>query len=159
MAEPQETSFVPVRLEPEAVMPHRAHASDAGWDLVSREDVTLAPQSRALVGTGVSVALPAGTVALVCPRSGLATKHGVTVLNGPGVVDAGYRGEIKVSLLNTDTDAALEIRRGDRIAQLVILPYLSAPLRAVEDLEESDRAARGFGSSGGLAAAQTETKE
>lgn len=159
MAEPQQIAAVPVRLEPDAVMPHRAHDSDAGWDLVSREDVTLEPQARALVGTGVAIALPPGTVGLVCPRSGLAAKHGVTVLNGPGVVDAGYRGEIKVALLNTDVSTPLEITRGDRIAQLVIVPVLGAPLQAVEDLEDSDRSVRGFGSSGGLASTSTETKE
>lgn len=147
---------VPVRLDADAVMPSRAHPTDAGWDLVSREDVELAPHARALVGTGVAIALPPGTVGLVCPRSGLAAKHGVTVLNGPGVIDAGYRGELKVALLNTDPENTVRIAPGDRIAQLVIVPVLSSALVAAESLEDSDRNDRGFGSSGGVSA-DTET--
>ena len=144
---------MPVALADGAALPSRAHAEDAGFDLVSAEDVTLAPGARALVGTGVRLALPSGTVGLVCPRSGLAVKHGVTVLNGPGIIDAGYRGELRVPLLNTDASQAFEIRRGDRIAQLVIVPFLAPQLREVADLETTDRAAGGFGSSGGFAAA------
>lgn len=143
---------MPVMLAPGAVMPHRAHPGDAGLDLVAADDATLAPGERALVGTGVSLALPEGTVGLVCPRSGLAARHGITVLNGPGIVDAGYRGEIKVALLNTDPRETFTITRGDRIAQLVIVPFAAPSLQQVEALEETQRAAGGFGSSGGFRA-------
>lgn len=133
-----------------AVAPVRAHADDAGLDLSSAEDLTIAPGGRALVDTGLAVALPPGTVGLVCPRSGLASRHGVTVLNGPGVVDAGYRGPIKVALHNTDLAEPFALRRGDRIAQLVVVPFLAPVLRTVEELDDTERAASGFGSSGGF---------
>ena len=103
-------------------VPVYAHPGDAGADLVSTETLTLAPGQRALVGTGVRIALPDGYVAFVVPRSGLAAKHGITIVNSPGTVDAGYRGEIKVSLLNTDADEAYAITAGDRIAQLIVMP-------------------------------------
>lgn len=144
------TPDLPIVVGPEGTTPQRAHAHDAGLDLSSAETHEIPPGGRALVGTGVRMALPSGTVGLVCPRSGLATKHGVTVLNGPGVVDAGYRGEVKVALLNTDPDHTVRIAPGDRIAQLVVLPFLAPVPTPVEDLDDTDRAHRGFGSSGGL---------
>lgn len=144
-----------IRLQEGVTAPQRAHADDAGLDLASAEEVLLEPGARALVDTGMAIALPPGTVGLVCPRSGLAARHGVTVLNGPGVVDAGYRGPVKVTLLNTDPEQAVRIHPGDRIAQLVIVPFLAPVLREVEDLEATDRAEAGFGSTGGLAAAPT----
>ncbi|GAB4096295.1 dUTP diphosphatase [Brachybacterium horti] len=139
-----------LRLAEGAVAPVRALADDAGLDLSSAEDLTIAPGGRALVDTGLAVALPPGTVGLVCPRSGLASRHGVTVLNGPGVVDAGYRGPIKVALHNTDPAEPFALRRGDRIAQLVVVPFLAPVLRTVEELDDTERAASGFGSSGGF---------
>ncbi|GAA1489573.1 dUTP diphosphatase [Brachybacterium sacelli] len=139
-----------IRPAPGAPMPHRAHADDAGLDLTSAEDVEIPAGGRALVDTGISLALPPGTVGLVCPRSGLAAKHGITVLNGPGIVDAGYRGPIKVSLHNTDLAEPFGLRAGDRIAQLVVVPFLAPVLQEVDDLDVTDRAASGFGSSGGF---------
>ncbi|UQN31650.1 dUTP diphosphatase [Brachybacterium kimchii] len=145
---------MPVVLAEEAVLPYRAHAHDAGFDLISSEELVIPALGRALVGTGVSLALPEGTVGLVCPRSGLAVRHGVTVLNGPGVVDAGYRGEVRVPLVNLDGEQEFAVHRGDRIAQLVVVPFVAPRLEVVADLEESERADRGFGSSGGLRAAE-----
>ncbi|QNN83526.1 dUTP diphosphatase [Brachybacterium sp. Z12] len=133
-------------------MPHRAHADDAGLDLSSAEELVIPPGGRALVDTGLAVALPPGTVGMVCPRSGLAARHGVTVLNGPGIVDAGYRGPVKVSLHNTDPTEPFALQVGDRIAQLVVVPFLAPVLQEVEDLDETDRADGGFGSSGGFGA-------
>ena len=129
-------------------VPSYAHPGDAGADLVSTESVRLEPGQRALVGTGVRIALPEGFAAFVVPRSGLAAKHGITIVNSPGTVDAGYRGEIKVSLLNTDTDAAFDIAPGDRIAQLIIMPVLQAAFLPVDELPESPRGEGGFGSTG-----------
>lgn len=131
-----------------ASLPRRTHHDDAGLDLSSATALTIPPGGRATVPTGLAMAIPSGTVGLVCPRSGLAAKHGVTVLNGPGVVDAGYRGEIRVVLHNTDPESAFEVAAGDRIAQLVILPVLPLRPQEVDDLEETERAHRGFGSSG-----------
>lgn len=125
-----------------------AHAGDAGADLRTTEDFSLAPFERALVPTGVSIALPAGYVALVHPRSGLAVKQGVTVLNGPGTVDAGYRGEIKVPLINLDPEHTAHFHRGDRIAQMVIQRYVEASFVKAAVLPGSDRALQGFGSTG-----------
>lgn len=125
-----------------------AHPGDAGADLVTTQDVTLAPFERALVPTGVCIALPAGYVGLVHPRSGLAVKQGVTVLNAPGTIDAGYRGEIKVPLINLDPEHTVEFHAGDRIAQLVIQRYVEATFVPVESLPSSDRGQRGFGSTG-----------
>lgn len=139
-----------IRLEPGVPLPHRAHADDAGLDLTSSEDLEIPPGGRALVDTGTAVALPTGTVGLVCPRSGLASRHGITVLNGPGIVDAGYRGPIRVPLHNTDLDRPFALRRGDRIAQLVIVPFLAPALEQVDELDDTDRASAGFGSSGGF---------
>ena len=125
-----------------------AHAGDAGADLKTTEEVTLEPFQRALVPTGVAIALPAGYVALVHPRSGLAVKRGVTVLNAPGTIDAGYRGEIKVPLINLDPEHTVTFQPGDRIAQLVIQRYVEARLVPAASLPGSDRAERGFGSTG-----------
>lgn len=127
---------------------HYAHAGDAGADLRTTEEVTLKPFQRALVPTGVAIALPAGYVALVHPRSGLAVKQGVTVLNAPGTIDAGYRGEIKVPLINLDPERAVTFHPGDRIAQLVIQRYVEAKFIEAQTLPGSDRAERGFGSTG-----------
>jgi dUTP pyrophosphatase len=129
-------------------LPSYAHPGDAGADLHSSEQVTLAPGARATVGTGVAIALPDGYVAFVVPRSGLAFKHGITIVNAPGTVDAGYRGEIKVALLNTDTDASYTIEPGDRIAQLVVMPVSRARFVEVERLPGSLRGEGGFGSTG-----------
>ncbi len=133
--------------------PSYAHPGDAGADLRARSDVSLAPGERKLVPTGVSIALPNGFVALIHPRSGLATKHGLTVVNAPGTVDAGYRGEISVTLLNTDQNHAIELKRGDRIAQMVIQRVEYAQFVAVEELSETARGTGGFGSTGGFAPA------
>jgi dUTP pyrophosphatase len=130
--------------------PSYAHPGDAGADLRARVDVFLEPGERKLVPTGVSIALPDGFVALIHPRSGLATKHGLTIVNAPGTVDAGYRGEIAVTLLNTDRHRPLELRRGDRIAQMVIQRVEYAHFVAVEELSESVRGTAGFGSTGGF---------
>ncbi len=132
--------------------PSYAHPGDAGADLRAREDVVLAPGERRLVPTGVSIALPDGFVALIHPRSGLATKHGLTVVNAPGTVDAGYRGEIAVTLLNTDRETAIELRRGDRIAQMVIQRVEYAEFMPVSELGGSVRGGGGFGSTGGFGA-------
>jgi dUTP diphosphatase len=137
--------------------PVYAHPGDAGADLVSTEDLTLAPGQRATVGTGVSIALPDGYVALVVPRSGLAAKHGITVVNTPGTVDAGYRGEIKVILLNTDADEPYAIAMGDRIAQLLVLPVTRARFIPVDRLPGTQRGEGGFGSTGYGAAASNES--
>lgn len=144
---------MPVRLAPGAVAPHRAHEDDAGFDLVSTETMEIPAGGRALVGTGVSLALPTGTVGLVCPRSGLAVRHGITVLNGPGIVDAGYRGEIRVALHNTDPSEPFMVRAGDRIAQLVVVPFAAPELVEVDDLDATTRSHAGFGSSGGFGTA------
>lgn len=131
-----------------SVMPHYAHPGDAGADLVAAEAVRLEPGERALVPTGVRIALPGGHAAFVVPRSGLAAKHGITIVNSPGTVDAGYRGEIKVSLLNTDSSTAYDVAVGDRIAQLIIMPVTRANFIPVEQLPDGERGAAGFGSTG-----------
>lgn len=136
-------------LDPELPAPAYEHPGDAGMDLRARTAVHLAPGERAVVPTGVSIALPDGYTALVCPRSGLAARAGLGVVNGPGVVDAGYRGEIAVVLVNHDPDTAIELRRGDRIAQLVITPVAKARWVPVESLPGSQRSNGGFGSTGG----------
>lgn len=125
-----------------------AYAGDAGADLRTTQDFTLRPFQRALVPTGVAIALPAGYVALVHPRSGLAAKQGVTVLNAPGTVDAGYRGEIKVPLINLDPENTVQFHKGDRIAQMVIQRYVEARFIPASKLPESDRSDKGFGSTG-----------
>ncbi|MET1087222.1 MAG: dUTP diphosphatase [Arthrobacter sp.] len=137
-------------LDPEMEAPSYAHPGDAGADLRAREDVVLAPGERKLVPTGVAIALPDGFVALIHPRSGLATKHGLTIVNAPGTVDAGYRGEISVTLLNTDATQRIELRRGDRIAQMVIQRVEYAQFIPVNELSGSVRGTGGFGSTGGF---------
>lgn len=136
------------RLDPELPLPERANPGDAGLDLRAREEVTLQPGQRAVVATGVAVALPPGTVGLVHPRSGLAARHGVALVNAPGTVDEGYRGELKVVLINLDAHEPVTLRRGDRIAQLVVQPVAHLPVVEVDDLGASPRGAAGFGSSG-----------
>lgn len=131
-----------------SVLPNYAHTGDAGADLMSAEAVRLEPGERALIGTGVRIALPDGYAAFVVPRSGLAAKHGITVVNSPGTVDAGYRGEIKVTLLNTDKHNAYDVGVGDRIAQMIIMPVTRAVFVEVEELPDSDRGDAGFGSTG-----------
>ncbi|WP_240629873.1 dUTP diphosphatase [Specibacter cremeus] len=138
-----------VMLDDQLPPPSYAHPGDAGADLRTRIDVHLAPGERALVPTGVAIALPDGFVALVHPRSGLATKHGLTVVNAPGTVDAGYRGEISVTLLNTDKHHSISLSRGDRIAQLVIQRVERAAFVTVAELPDSVRGTGGFGSTGG----------
>jgi dUTP pyrophosphatase len=138
-----------VRLDPDLPLPGYARAGDAGADLVAREGVVLpAGGGRALMPTGVAVAIPEGCAGLVLPRSGLALRHGVTVANAPGLVDAGYRGELNVILLNTDPDADYEVHRGDRIAQLVIVAVEHVAVTVVDELPASERGAGGFGHSG-----------
>ena len=129
-------------------VPVYAHPGDAGADLVAAESVRLAPGQRALVGTGVRIALPEGYAAFVVPRSGLAAKHGITIVNAPGTVDAGYRGEIKVALLNTDAAEPFDIAVGDRIAQLLVMPVPRARFVPVDELPDSVRGDGGFGSTG-----------
>ena len=141
---------VPVRrLDPDLPLPAYAHPGDAGADLVAAEDVVLAPGERKLVPTGIAVALPDGYVGLVHPRSGLAHRLGVTVLNAPGTVDAGYRGEILVILVNHDPTNPVKISRGDRIAQLVVQRVERAVFQAVDTLDDTVRGAGGTGSTGG----------
>jgi dUTP pyrophosphatase len=136
------------RLDPGIPLPSYARAGDAGADLVTAEDVDLAPGERATVRTGVAIALPDGYAGFVHPRSGLAAKHGVTVVNAPGTVDAGYRGEIKVILLNTDAAKPVSLRRGMRIAQLVVQRVENVSFREVSALPDSARGDNGFGSTG-----------
>jgi dUTP pyrophosphatase len=136
------------RLDAGLPMPDRAHPGDAGIDLRSAVDVTLGPGERAVVPTGVAVAIPQGYAGFVQPRSGLAAEHGISIVNTPGLVDSGYRGELKVIAVNLDPREAFEVRRGDRIAQLVVLPVPEATLREVDELPESGRGSGGFGSSG-----------
>ncbi|TFC97054.1 MULTISPECIES: dUTP diphosphatase [Cryobacterium] len=131
-----------------SILPSYAHPGDAGADLHSSQALVLAPGERALVGTGVSIALPDGFAAFVVPRSGLAFKHGITIVNSPGTVDAGYRGEIKVTLLNTDQNEAFSIAVGDRIAQIIIMPVSRAAFIPVDRLPGSQRGEGGFGSTG-----------
>lgn len=129
-------------------VPAYAHPGDAGADLTAAEAVELAPGARATVATGVSIALPDGYVAFVVPRSGLAARHGITIVNSPGTVDAGYRGEIRITILNTDADQAFRIEVGDRIAQLIVMPVSRARFIPVESLPGSHRGEGGFGSTG-----------
>jgi len=137
-----------VRLKPEAVLPTRAHEGDAGLDLYACEAAHLGPGERWGVGTGVAIEIPAGHAGLVLPRSGLAREHGITLVNSPGLIDAGYRGELRVLLLNADPADVFRVEPGDRIAQLVITPVaLPEPVEA-EELSDSSRGAGGFGSSG-----------
>lgn len=136
------------RLDPDVPVPSYAHPGDAGADLVTTRDLTLAPGERAMVGTGIAVALPDGFVAFVHPRSGLAHRLGVSIVNTPGTIDAGYRGEIKVLLVNHDLRQPAVFRRGDRIAQLVVQRVEKARFHAVESLPGSARGSDGYGSTG-----------
>jgi dUTP pyrophosphatase len=138
------------RLDDEVPLPSYAHPGDAGADLTTTVDVRLEPGERAMVPTGIAVALPEGYVALVHPRSGLAARFGLSIVNAPGTVDAGYRGEIKVMLVNLDPRTPVELRRGDRIAQLVIQQVEHARFVAVERLPDSARGDGGYGSTGGF---------
>lgn len=145
---PEQLSVPVLRLDPEFELPRAAKPGDAGMDLRASEAVVIPPGRRALVGTGLAIALPDGWVGLVHPRSGLAAKHGITVLNAPGTIDSGYRGEIRVTLLNTDLDEAFAVAPGDRIAQLVVQRAARVELIEVDRLEDSERGDTGFGSSG-----------
>ncbi len=135
------------RLRDDAVLPERAYSGDAGLDLAACERVELAPGERATVPTGLAVAIPEGFAGFVQPRSGLAARHGLTVVNSPGLVDSGYRGELRVVLLNTDTSEPFVVEPGMRIAQLVVLPVPELELVEVDELPDSERGVRGFGSS------------
>ena len=136
------------RIDPDLPLPERAHRGDAGVDLHSAEDLVIAPGERALVKTGIALALPLGTVGLIHPRSGLAAKHGLTIVNAPGTVDADYRGELMVCLLNTDKDTPFEITRGMRIAQLVVQRVELPDFVEVDELDDTVRGAGGYGSTG-----------
>ena len=139
---------IPVRrLDPELPLPRRAHPGDAGVDLYAREDTKLESGEWAAIPTGLAVAIPIGYVGLVAPRSGLAARHGLSVVNGPGVVDSGYRGEVKVLLINHG-DSSVLLERGERIAQLVVTPVSAVEFEAVDELPASVRGDAGFGSSG-----------
>ncbi len=153
-AERDQVEVLIKRLDPGLPLPARAHPGDAGSDLYLAADVDLGPGQRAVVGTGIAIALPDGYAAFVHPRSGLAASHGVTVVNAPGTIDAGYRGEVKVILLNTDPDHAVRFRRGDRIAQLVVQRVEQPLFHEVQSLPGSARGEGGHGSTGGHAAAR-----
>ena len=138
-----------VRLDPDLPLPAYAHPGDAGADLVAREDATIAPGGgRVAIATGIALAIPEGYAGFVLPRSGLALRHGITCLNSPGLVDAGYRDELRVILVNTDPDEPYTVHRGDRIAQLVIQPVEHTSFTVVDDLPDSARGLGGFGSTG-----------
>jgi dUTP pyrophosphatase len=142
---------IPIRrLDPGLPLPSYAHPGDAGADLHTTVDVTLAPGERRLVPTGIAIAVPEGYVGLVHPRSGLAHRHGLSVVNAPGTIDAGYRGEVQVCLVNLDPTTAITVRRGDRIAQLVVQRVEQARFVEVADLPDSARGAGGYGSTGGF---------
>jgi dUTP pyrophosphatase len=140
---------VPVRLlTPAARLPERAYEHDAAYDLYAAEEATLAPLERAVVGTGIALGLPSHLAALTLPRSGLAARHGISIVNAPGLIDPGYRGEVRIILLNTDRDHAFRVSPGDRIAQLLFLPLTAVDLAQAETLDETHRGERGLGSSG-----------
>lgn len=140
------------RLHPDARVPVRAYGGDAGLDLTSVEEALIEPGARVVVPTGLAVAIPDGHAGFVQPRSGLAVKHGITIVNTPGLIDSGYRGELKVVLLNTDREHAFEVQPGDRIAQLVIVKLPDVEVVEADELPGSERAGRGFGSSGVVSA-------
>jgi dUTP pyrophosphatase len=140
---------VPVKLlSPDARVPERAYDGDAAFDLYAAAAATLPPGGRAVIGTGIALGLPPGLAALTLPRSGLAARHGISIVNAPGLIDPGYRGEVRVILLNTDPDEPFEVSVGDRIAQLLLLPLTDVSLACVEALQDTQRGERGFGSSG-----------
>ena len=147
------------RLDEGLPLPSYAHPGDAGADLHSAVDLTLDPGERALVPTGIALALPEGYVALVHPRSGLAARHGISIVNSPGTIDAGYRGEVKVCLVNTDPREPFSVRRGDRIAQLVIQRFETAAFVEAEDLPDSARGDGGYGSTGGFVQVRQQPEE
>lgn len=139
------------RLDKDLPLPTRAHATDAGIDLYAAEDITIAPGERQLVGTGIAIGLNPGTVGLIHPRSGMALKHGLSIVNAPGTIDEDYRGEVKVCLINLDPREEITITRGDRIAQLVLQEVLLSPVEevaSVDDLGATERGAGGYGSTG-----------
>ena len=149
MAEPAPLARLAVkRLDPAAKLPRRAHPGDAGLDLHALEPVSLEPGARAAVRTGLAVEIPPGQAGLVLPRSGLALRHGVALVNAPGLIDAGFRGELAVLLLNTDRSVRVELEAGERIAQLVLVDVALPEIVEVAELSASDRGAGGFGSSG-----------
>lgn len=147
---PADLEIAVQQLDPDLPLPSYAHPGDAGADLLTTVDVSLAPGERALVPTGIAIALPEGYVALVHPRSGLAARHGLSIVNTPGTVDSGYRGEIKVLLINHDPVEPITLRRGDRVAQLVVQRYERAAFVPVTSLPESVRGSGGYGSTGGF---------
>lgn len=147
------------RIDSDVALPAYAHAGDAGADVVSTVDLTLGAGERAMVPTGISIALPDGFVALVHPRSGLAARCGVSIVNAPGTIDAGYRGEVKVLLINLDQVEPVQLRRGDRIAQLVVQRVERARFIEVDRLPGSGRGAGGHGSTGGFVSSQTEVAQ
>ncbi len=136
------------RLSPAATAPERAHEDDAGYDLRAAEDCRIEPGARASVGTGLAVAIPAGWAGLVLPRSGLALRHGIALVNAPGLIDSGYRGEVRVLLLNTDRADPFEVSAGDRIAQLLVVRHGTGRAEEVASLDDTVRGAAGFGSTG-----------
>jgi dUTP pyrophosphatase len=146
-----------VRLDPDLPLPSYAHPGDAGADLVTAVDVTLRPGERSLVPTGIAIAVPEGYVALVHPRSGLAARHGLSIVNTPGTIDSGYRGEVKVLLVNLDPAEPIELRRGDRVAQLVFQRVEQAAFAEVEVLPDSVRGVGGYGSTGGFGTPEPST--
>lgn len=141
------TQLAITRLRPEATIPERAYAGDAGLDLAACERVELGPGERATVGTGLAVAIPEGHAGFVQPRSGLAARHGIAIVNSPGLIDEGYRGELRIVLLNTDPKERFVVEPGMRIAQLVVLAVPELELLEVDELPASERGVRGFGSS------------
>jgi dUTP pyrophosphatase len=145
------------RLDPDVALPSYAHPGDAGADLVTTSDVRIAPGELVVVGTGIAIALPAGYAGFVHPRSGLAARTGLSIVNAPGTIDSGYRGEIRVCLVNLDPEKPIVLRRGDRIAQLVVQRVERADFVEVEQLDETVRGAGGYGSTGGHAALGTES--
>ena len=140
------------QLDPGLPLPSYAHPGDAGADLCSAVEVVLEPGERTLVSTGIAIALPTGFVGLVHPRSGLAARHGISIVNAPGTIDAGYRGEVKVCLINTDRTRSFTVNRGDRIAQLVIQRVHTADFVLADELDDTSRGAGGYGSTGGFQA-------
>jgi dUTP pyrophosphatase len=139
-----------VRLDPRATLPTRAYPGDAGLDLYALEPISLAPGERASIRTGVAVEVPPGHAGLVVPRSGLAARHGIALVNAPGLIDAGYRGELQILVLNTDRSETCTLEAGDRIAQLVLVAVLTPSVLEVDGLAASERGGAGFGSSGGF---------
>lgn len=159
LTSPPETLTVAVqRLDRDLPLPSYSHPGDAGADLRTTVDVRLAPGERALVPTGIAIALPVGFAAFVHPRSGLAARHGLSIVNTPGTVDAGYRGEVKVLLVNHDPREVVELRRGDRVAQLVVQRVEHAVFAEVESLPDSARGAGGYGSTGGFGQSSTDRR-